>query len=152
MEWRLLLLWWMALKPLHLYLYIRAERNNFPCYCGAMNRVNKEECSSFNSSIITSDQLVFALYKQILLIFSSKFQNFLHRMGDLRIEMAFKNLTGNWLEENGWADTYLQSEISSSGRINSFLKVTYLKRTLYAPWLTFHILSLLRSYTIQNRQ
>ena len=43
-------------------------------------------------------------------------------MGPLHIEMAFTSTIGDWLDGSGWTDAFEKAKITTTGRIESFLK------------------------------
>ena len=53
-------------------------------------------------------------------------------LGPLHIEMAFLSAIGNWIEGSGWIQALEQANISTTGRIESFLSGKKVKRTRYA--------------------
>ena len=90
--------------------------------------------------VITADQPVYALMKQVQLMFPESFGDSFCKMGDLHIEMAFESTIGDWLEGSGWTEIYENANISTSGRIDSFLKSSHVKRTRYAHQVTLKVL------------
>ena len=67
--------------------------------------------------VITADQPVYALLKQIQWRYPEKFSNACIMMGPLHIEMAFLNGIGKWLEGSGWIEMFTKAEISTPGRV-----------------------------------
>ena len=99
--------------------------------------------------VITADQPVYALCKQVQLMCPKEFGAFFCKMGDLHIEMAFMSVIGDWLEGSGWRDVYSLSGISTPGRIDSFLKSSHVKRTRYAHQVTLSVLLQLQRSALQ---
>ena len=83
-------------------------------------------------TIITGDQPVYALGKKVQWIYSDQYKDVLRMMGPLHIEMAFLSTLGNWLDGSGWIEIFERAKISTTGRIESFLKGSKVKRTQYA--------------------
>ena len=70
--------------------------------------------------LITGDQPVYALGKQVQLMYSLEFDKVIWMMGPLHIEMAFISAIGDWLEGSGWVD------ISNRSKINNVMPTKYL--------------------------
>ena len=107
-----------------------------------MTQVKKiiEHFNPGQSMVITADEPVYALLKQNQLMFPEKFEDSFCKMGDLHIEMTFQSTIGDWLEGSGWTEIYENANISTSGRIDSFLKSSHVKRTRYAHQVTLKVL------------
>ena len=71
-------------------------------------------------------------------------------MGNLHLEMSFLSVIGDWLEGGGWTDAYFLSNISTPGRVDSFLQGSQVKRTRYAFQLTLHVLLKLAQETFKT--
>ena len=84
------------------------------------------------SPVITGDQLVYAVGKQVQLMYLLESDKLIWMMGPLHIEMAFISAIGDWLEESGWVNIFIRSKINTLGRIESFLDGTSVKRSRYA--------------------
>ena len=82
--------------------------------------------------IITGDQPVYALGKQVQWNYHDQFPDIFWMMGPLHIEMAFLDAIGNWLDGSGWTDVFERAKISTTGRIESYLTGRKVKRTRYA--------------------
>ena len=82
--------------------------------------------------VITGDQPVYALGKQVQWMYPDRYDDILWMMGSLHIEMAFLHALGNWLSESGWTDVFERARITTTGRIDSFLSGNKVKRTRYA--------------------
>ena len=87
-------------------------------------RINPGQCP-----VITADQPVYALSKQVQLLSGNPY---FVKMGDLHTEMAFLSSIGDWMEGSGWADVYGKSQISTPGPVDSFLRGSKVKGTKYA--------------------
>ena len=86
-------------------------------------------------SIITADQPVYALGKQVQWLYPHEFGKIIWMIGPLHTDM-FLNIIGAWLDGSGWNDLYEKSEINTSGKVNSFLKESHVKRRRYAQQIT----------------
>ena len=93
--------------------------------------------NSHQDPVITADQPVYELGKQVQWMSLDRFTNFVWKMGPLHIEMALLNAIGNWLEGSGWLEVFNKTKISTPGRVNSFLLGSLVKRSRYA-----HLISL----------
>ena len=82
--------------------------------------------------IITADQPVYALGKQVQWMYEEKFSNMLWLMGPLHIEMGFLNAIGGFLKDSGWIEMFEKANLSTPGRIESFLNGKKVKRCRYA--------------------
>ena len=58
------------------------------------------------SSVITGDQPVYALGKQVQWMYQDEFADVVWMMGPLHIETAHINMNGDWLEGSGWIDIF----------------------------------------------
>ena len=61
----------------------------------------------------------------------------------ISVEMAAWKAVGTWLEGSGWSDVLSESNIATSGKAESYLQASHLKRTRYAHQVTaasLHIL------------
>ena len=108
-------------------------------HCMKQVSVITEKANPGQRPIITADQPVYALCKQVQMI-DLKFKRFFCKMGDLHTEMAFLSCIGDWLEGSGWTEIYDKSGISSKGRVENFLKGSKVKRTRYAHHVTLKVL------------
>ena len=95
-----------------------------------------ENLNPGQNPVITCDQPVYALSKQIQWLYPDEFKNIFMFMGLMHIEQAFMDAIGDWLEGCGWAQVYKAAGISTPGRVESFLKVSGIKRTHYAHQVT----------------
>ena len=95
--------------------------------------------------VLVCDQPLFAIAKQIQWTWKYNYgENKLVLMfGGLHIEMAAWKAVGTWLEGSGWSDVLSESNIATSGKAESYLQASHLKRTRYAHQVTaasLHIL------------
>ena len=81
---------------------------------------------------ITGDQPVYALGKRLQWMYQCQFSNIFWMMGPLHIEMAFLHAIGNWLDGSGWTDLCEKAKLDTTGRIESYLIGSKVKRTRYA--------------------
>ena len=72
--------------------------------------------------MITADQPVYALGKQVQWTYNDAYENVFWIMGPLCIEMAFTTGIGDWIGGSGWIEVFKKSNISTSGRMESFLR------------------------------
>ena len=99
------------------------------------NKVNPSQ-----TSVITGDQPVYAIGKQVQWTFPVQFKNIFWVMGPLHIEMVILNCIGDSLRGSGWCEVYEASKINTPGRIDSFLKGNQVKRSRYAHQVTLSVL------------
>ena len=71
--------------------------------------------------VITADQPVYALRKQLQWIFPDEFRDFVWMLGPLYTEQNFIKEIGDWLEGSGWTKIYKYSSNSTPGKADSFL-------------------------------
>ena len=82
--------------------------------------------------IITADQPVYALGKQVQWMYNDRYSDVIWMMGPLHIEMAYMGAIGDWIEGSGWVEALKKANVSTPGRIESFLSGSKVKRTRYA--------------------
>ena len=70
--------------------------------------------------------------------------------GRLHTEMAFFSSIGDWIEGSGWTDVYGKSQISTPGRVDSFLRDSKVKRTRYAYQITLKVILQLSKEAFDN--
>ena len=102
-----------------------------------------EEINPGQQPVITGDQPVYALGKQLQWMFPEEFENVVWLLGPLHIEQNFIKAIGDWLEGSGWTKIYEYSTISTLGRTDSFLTcsgVSGIKRARYANQVTLSAL------------
>ena len=61
-------------------------------------------------------------------------------MGPLHIEMGLMNATGNWIQGFDSAEAFIQANITTAGRIDSFLNGSKVKRTRYTLQFSLAVL------------
>ena len=88
-----------------------------------------EKLSPGQSSVITGDQPVYTLRKQMQWMYPDKFKNVIWMMGPLHKEMAFMVVIGDWLAESGWDTIFVKSNINTAGRAQSFSWGNKVKRS-----------------------
>ncbi len=126
----------IAFKTQSALLPVLLESVNSPAMVRHCMDVIKKLTLHLNPSqsriIITGDQPVYALGKQVQWNYPDQFPDIFWMMGPLHIEMAFLDAIGNWLDGSGWVDVFERAKISTTGRIESFLNGRKVKRTRYA--------------------
>ena len=85
---------------------------------------------------ITADQSVYALGKQVRWEYPEELGNEIWMMGPLHIEMLLLSMIGDWLPGSGWCKIYEKAEISTPGRIDSFLNGEHVIQSCYAHQVT----------------
>ena len=116
---------------------------NSPAMVKHCMTVIKDLISSLNSNqdpVITADQPVYALGKQIQWLYPNDFGHVVWMMGPLHIEMAFINVIGDWLDGSGWCEVFNKANISTPGRVENFLKGSHVKRSRYAHQISLSAL------------
>ena len=91
-----------------------------------------QELNPLQPTVITVDQPVYAIAKQVQWSKPEDYKDVVVMMGPLHIKMTFLNATGNWLEGSGWVDVFERARLTTVGRIDSFLKDSKVKRSRYA--------------------
>jgi hypothetical protein len=88
--------------------------------------------------VLTADQPLFALLKQIQWHWPEKFgeDHCVILMGGLHIEMAALRMLGHWLAGSGWIECIVQAAIATAGVAESFISASHVKRTRYAHTVT----------------
>ena len=111
-----------------------------------------EKLSAGQSSVITGDQPVYTLGKQMQWMYPSEFENVMWVMGPLQIEMAFMAVIGDWLAGSGWDTIFVKSSINTAGRAQSFLWGNKVKGSRYVHQVSLAALIKLAqdSYTTQS--
>ena len=71
-------------------------------------------------AILTADQPVYAIAKQIQWLYPERFKAMFIMLGPLHIEMAFMSAIGDWVNGSGWTDIFNKANFSTVGRIESF--------------------------------
>ena len=98
-------------------------------------------------AVITADQPVYALAKAVQWKYPDLYgeDRLVMMMGGLHIEMAVQNMIGKWLAGSGWTDIFIKAGVATTGRCESLLKSSHVKRTRYA-----HEVSLAALYILRN--
>ena len=114
----------------------------------AVNIIYKiiEKVNPNQKAVITWDQPVYALGKQLQWKISTEFGDTIWMLGPLHIEQMFLKLIGDWLEKSGWVEVYDYANINSNGKADSFLTCSGgagIKRARYAHQLTLAALTTL---------
>ena len=55
-------------------------------------------------------------------IYNDEYQNVVWMMGPLHVEMAYMSAIGDWVDGSGWLEAFEKANISTTGRIESFLR------------------------------
>ena len=106
-------------------------------------------------SVVTGDQPVYALGKQLQWKFPEEFGDTIWMLGPLHIEQIFLKLIGEWLEKSGWVEVYDYALINPNGKADSFLTCSGgagIKRARYAHQLTLAALSTLANEAFNNQR
>ena len=95
--------------------------------------------------LITADQPVYALGKRIQRMYPEQYgeAKIIMSMGCLHIEMAYLSAIGDWLGGSGWDALIVEAGISTTGRAESFLSGSGVKRSRYAHIVSCAALHLL---------
>lgn len=72
--------------------------------------------------LITADQPVYALGKQVQWMYNERYMNVVWLMGPLHVEMAYMSAIGNWVNGSGWVAAFEKANITTTGRIESFFE------------------------------
>ena len=102
-------------------------------------------------TVLTAEQPVYAIGKQVQWTYHEDHKDVAWLMDSLHIEMALMNAIGNWIQGSGWVEAFVQANITTAGRINSFLNGSKIKRTRYAHHLSLAVFIKL-SYNAFNEQ
>ena len=81
--------------------------------------------------MITADQPVYALGKQIQWKYTEECKDIFWMMGPLHIEMTFMNVIGYWLYGSGWVTVFEKGSDFTLARVESCLYVNKVKRCGY---------------------
>ena len=73
-------------------------------------------------AVITGDQPVYAIGKQVQWMFPNEFKDVVWLLGPLHIEKNFLEAIGKWLEDSGWKKIYEYSTIATSGKADALRK------------------------------
>ena len=117
---------------------LRDQAHEMPTIKHVMDKVKKT--TSFlnptQTTVITTDQPLFALAKQIQWDWPDEYGNFVIMMGALHIEMAALRMVGRILKGSGWMTAIEESGLSSAGTAESFLSVDNVTKTRRAHQVT----------------
>ena len=91
-------------------------------------------------TILIANQPAYALGKQVQWTYHENYKDVTWLMGPLHIEMALMNAFGNWIQGSGWVEAFVQANITTAGRIDSFLNGSKVKITHYAHQLSLAVL------------
>ena len=96
--------------------------------------------------VLVCDQPLFALAKQIQWTWPEELgeDHFMVMMGGLHVEMAILAALGSFLDNSGWTEALVLAQVTTSGRAQSLLSGSKVKRTRYAHLVTLGALSLLQ--------
>ena len=110
---------------------------------------NVKETTSFlnptQTPVITADQPLFALAKQIQWHWPDEYGNFVVMMDALHNEMAALRMVGRILKGSGWTTAIEESGLASAGTTESFLSVANVTKTRRAHQVTVYSL-----YSLMN--
>ncbi len=96
--------------------------------------------------VLVCDQPLFAIAKQIQWTWPKELgeEYFMVMMGGLHVEMALLATLGNFLDNSGWIEALVLAQVTTSGRAQSLLTGSKVKRTRYAHLVTLGVLNLLQ--------
>ena len=96
--------------------------------------------------VLVCDQPLFALAKQIQWTWPEELgeDHFMVMIGGLHVEMAILAALGSFLDNSGWTEALVLAQVTTSGRAQSLLSGSKVKRTRYAHLVTLGGLSLLQ--------
>ena len=103
-------------------------------------------------AVVTADQPVYALGKQVQWRFPKTYKNTLWMLGPLHIEIVFLRAISDWLEGSGWTQALEKGNISTNGRIESFLSGKKVKRTRYAHQVSLAVLLQLAEKAFEEQE
>ena len=144
-----------TLKTMSTLLPLLEESINSPAMVRHCINIIKELAEHLNPQqmiMITADQPVYAIGKQVQWAHNVTYENVLWIMGPLHIEMALASAIGDWLEGSGWIDILKKANTSTSGRIESFLTGKKIKRTRYAHQVSLTCLLKLSKDAFKNQE
>ena len=108
-------------------------------HCNEIVRNTINHLNPCQITVITVDQSVYALGKQVQWTYHEDYKDVTCLMGSLRIEIALMNAIGNWVQGSGWMEAFFQANITTADQIDSFLNGSKVKRTCYAHQLSLSV-------------
>ena len=115
---------------------LRDGINSLSMVCRCMDVIIKviNQVHPIQVPITTADQLVYALGKRIQWMYPEEHgeAKIIMSMGCLHIEMTYLSAIGDWLAGSGWDALIVEAGISTTGRAESFLSGSVVKRSRYA--------------------
>ena len=105
-------------------------------------------------AVITADQPVYAVGKQVQWMFPTEFKDVIWLLGPLHIEKTFLEAIRRWLEGSGWIKIYEYSTITTSGKADVLLKCAGkagIKRARYAQQVTLVALHTLSTEAFRSQ-
>ena len=96
-------------------------------YCALIIKNITEKLNPVQIPVITADQPVYALGNKSN---AEELENVI-RMTGSHIEMLLLSMIKDWLAGSGWCKIFESAEISTPGRIDSFLKAKHVKRSRF---------------------
>ena len=113
-----------------------------------------ERLNPGQKTVITADQQVYTIGKELQYQFPEEFKNVLWLLGPLHIEKNFLEAIGKWLDGSGWKEIYEYSTIATAGKADALLKCAGkagIKRARYAQQVTLAALHSLSVESFQNQ-
>ena len=95
-------------------------------HCSKVLVVITNKLNPGQQPVITVDQPVYALGKEIQWRYPTEFGQIVWMLGPLHIEMIHLCVIGDWLINSGWTDIYEWPRPSTPGRIDSFLNGAFI--------------------------
>ena len=99
------------------------RRTNYWSSRHAVNIVHEitQKVTSDQIFVITANQPVYAIEKQLQWIFPTEFKDIVWILGPLHIKQVFIKMIVDWRENGGWIKVHVYANINSNGLANSFL-------------------------------
>ena len=101
-------------------------------------------CNPGQIPVMTVDQPLFALAKQVQWPGYLGENKFIVLLGSLHIEIALWRMIGDLLADLGWTTVFTEAEIASAGTSDSFLHASHVTKRRHAHQVTAVVLSELR--------
>ena len=79
--------------------------------------------------VITADQPLFAMSKQVQWYWPDEYSNIVVIMGGIHIEIAALKLAGTFLKGSGWTTALEEAKVASSGTAESFIYASNIAKT-----------------------